>query len=163
MLQKERNYDFRNRIDVVHLAGLNDSANVCQADEVAVDSSWRIIVPAGACEAVVETGKDLADYFAVSMAVNVHVENTCGKKIVLNLDSSLALTKGSFELDITPDCITISASEPGGIRRGGVYIEDQMSLRGAPILKAGKIRKEKLKRTRLHTGISHTSNFLFIC
>ena len=71
MLQKERNYDFRNRIDVVHLSGLNDSANACQADEVAVDSSWGIAVPAGASEAIVETGKDLADYFAVSMGCHV--------------------------------------------------------------------------------------------
>ena len=66
MLRKENNYDFRSRIDIVHLAGLNDSAAACGSDEVAVDSSWNIEVPAGACEAIVETGKDLADFFAVS-------------------------------------------------------------------------------------------------
>ena len=153
MLQKECNYDFRNRIDIVHLAGLADSATPCQADEVAVTSEWRIAVPSGAPAAVVETGKDLADFFAVSMGTPVHVENTTGKKIVIDLNKDLDLPKGAFYLDVTEECITISASSCGGIRRGGVYIEDQMALRGAPILKAGKIRREKLITPRIvHSG-----------
>ncbi|MBR7104234.1 MAG: hypothetical protein IKC65_04765 [Lentisphaeria bacterium] len=154
MLQKERNFDFRNRIDVVHLAGMNDSAQPCQADEAAIDGSWRIVVPAGADEAIVETGKDLADYFAVSQGIFVHVENAAAsKKIVLDLDPSLDLPKGAFELDVTDDVITLSASGTGGIRRGGVYLEDAMSLRGAPVLKKGKLRKEKLISPRIvHSG-----------
>ena len=153
MLQKERNYDFRNRIDVVHLPGLNDSEVACQSNEVAIDSSWRIVVPAGADEAVKETGRDLADYFASSMGIYVHVEPAESKKIVLVLDEKLDLPKGAFELDVTADTVTISAAGTGGIRRGGVYIEDQMSLRGAPILPLGKIRREKLISPRIvHSG-----------
>ena len=153
MLRKESNYDFRSRIDIVHLAGLNDSAAVCGSDEVAVDPSWHIEVPSGTCEAIVETGKDLADFFAVSMETAILVTKGEGKKIVLKLDESLALSKGSFELEVTAESIVISASTPGGIRRGGVYVEDQMSLRGAPILKAGKIRREKLITPRIvHSG-----------
>ncbi len=153
MLQKERNYEFRRRIDVVHHRHMNDSDIPLQADEVAISGNWKITSPADAPAAVVETAKDLADYFQVSMDLNVHVEYGLDKGIILDLAPGSGIDKGAFELEVTDDKITITASEPGGIRRGGVYLEDLLNLRGAPALKKGKTCRKKLITPRIvHSG-----------
>ena len=102
---------------------------------------------------MIETGKDLADYFQQSMDLIVHFEYDLAKGIVLNLDPSCGLEKGAFELQVSDDTVTITASTGGGIRRGGVYLEDLLNLRGAPMLKKGKINHKKLITPRIvHSG-----------
>ena len=137
MLKKECNYEFRQRIDIVHHKNMCDSKVPQAADEILIDKSWCITCPAESCAAVVETAKDLQDYFQTSMDLMLHVEYNRSKGIVLNLDKESKLAKGSFELDVTGDTVTITASSSGGIRRGGVYLEDLLNLRGAPMLKMG--------------------------
>ena len=153
MLQPEKNYDFRKRIDIVHHPLMNDSDIPCQENEVAITPAWRIVCPDNAPAAILETAKDLEDYFKVSQGIYVHVENSGDPAIVLDLDPASKLAKGAFELTVAENKITITASSPGGIRRGGVYLEDQCNLRGGAILAKGSICREKLITPRIvHSG-----------
>lgn len=153
MLIREKNYEFRKRIDIVHRPGINNSAIPAEADEITIDSSWAVSYSVNN-EAVKETANDLADYFAVSMGIPVNP--VCGrdkKCILLNLDETCSIGKGAFELTVTDDLVTVTASESGGIRRGGIYIEDLLNMREAPILKKGSCMREKLISPRIvHSG-----------
>ena len=153
MLNRERKYQFRDRIDVVHQPRQNDSGLAFQPDETVIDSSWQISCPAGSPAPVEETVKDLADYLRVSMGITVPVNFAGNSGIFLNLDSASDLAPGAFELSVSENAVTITASSTGGIRRGGVYLEDLMNLRGAPALKQGSVKREKLISPRIvHSG-----------
>lgn len=153
MLKKENNYEFRRRIDIVHTPGINDSDVPQAADEICIDDSWSITCPRCSSDAVIETVKDLADYFQVSMAVDIHTAYDRSEGIILNLDPAAGLEKGAFELNVSDDNVTITASTAGGIRRGGVYLEDLLNLRGAPMLKKGRVIWKKLITPRIiHSG-----------
>ena len=153
MLTKERKYQFRDRIDVVHQPRQNDSGLPLQQDEIRIDSSWMISCPANSPAPVEETVKDLADFFRVSMEVTLPVDFSGNGGIFLNLDNSSALPPGAFELNVSEKSVTITASNAGGIRRGGVYLEDLMNLQGAPVLKKGVTKREKLISPRIvHSG-----------
>ncbi|MBR7131733.1 MAG: hypothetical protein IKC82_07105 [Lentisphaeria bacterium] len=153
MLTRENNYDFRRRIDIIHHPSLLPDAKPASADELLIDSSWSINYPADAPAAVRETACDLADYFINAMQIPVAVKPLADRAIILNLDSQADLPKGAFEIAVTSDTVTITASTPGGIRRGGVWLEDQLTARGIPAIKCGKSRHEKLITPRIvHSG-----------
>jgi hypothetical protein len=153
MLQVERSYGFRSRIDVVHQKNMNDTDLPCQSDEIALDRNWSIILPDNADPAVTETAKDLADYFKTSMDLNIHIESSGTPGITFTVDPQSGLPAGAFILNVTGNQVNITASAPGGIRRGGIYLEDLCNLRGAAILKKGTTRREKLISPRiLHSG-----------
>ena len=88
--------------------------------------------------------------------MGIPVNPVCGrdkKCILLNLDETCSIGKGAFELTVTDDLVTVTASESGGIRRGGIYIEDLLNMRGAPMLKKGSCMREKLISPRIvHSG-----------
>ncbi len=153
MLQFERSYGFRSRIDVVHQKNMNDSSLPCQSDEIALDRNWCIILPDNADPAVTETAKDLADYFKTSMDLNIHIESDGDTAVTFTIDPQCGLPQGAFILQVSENRVNIFAADAGGIRRGGVYIEDLCNLRGAAILKKGTTRREKLISPRiLHSG-----------
>lgn len=153
MLNRERSYGFRGRIDVVHHRMMNDSGLPRQDGEVEIGAGWQISLPADADPAVIETARDLADYLQVSMGITVPLAFGGSSGIVLAPDKSADLAPGAFELSVSAEKIVISAAGSGGIRRGGVYLEDLMNLRGAPILKTGVTRREKLISPRIvHSG-----------
>ena len=153
MLTKECKYQFRDRIDVVHHPRQNDSGLPLQQDEIMIDGSWMISCPANSPAPVEETVKDLADFFRISMELTLPVDFAGRGGIFLNLDNSSALPPGAFELSVSEKSVTITASSAGGIRRGGVYLEDLMNLRGAPVLKKGVTERKKLISPRIvHSG-----------
>ena len=153
MLKIERNYEFRNRIDTVHRPGMSDPAASPQAGEILITPAWQLIAPADAPEAVRETLRDLEDYFAVSHNMHLAVADSGKNGIILNLDPACGLKKGSFELNVTENSAVITAATSGGIRRGGVYLEDLINLRGLPALAAGTVLREKLITPRIvHSG-----------
>ena len=153
MLKNERSYEFRKRIDVVHQCNINDSTCPRQADECEISSAWKISASGSAPEAVKMTVRDLEEFFQTSMGMTLCPQWDGESGIVLKLDENSGLTNGAFELEVTPDKVVITSATVGGIRRGGVYIEDMMSHRGAPCLKLGTVRREKLISPRIvHSG-----------
>ena len=101
MLQVERSYGFRSRIDVVHQKNMNDTDLPCQSDEIALDRNWSIILPDNADPAVTETAKDLADYFKTSMDLNIHIESSGTPGITFTVDPQSSLPAGAFILNVT--------------------------------------------------------------
>ena len=154
MLRAERSYEFRQRIDAVHHAGMNDLKLPLLPGEVVIDNSWHINLPAGCNDpALVATARDLEDYFHCSMELDIPVKYGCPGGISLTVDPTLDLQNSAFELEVKPDTVIIRAATPGGVRRGGVYLEDTLNLRGRAALSTGVVRREKLISPRIvHSG-----------
>ena len=63
----EQNYQFRARMDQVHKPDIRDFQAAAATDETVIDSSWVISYNSDAPQSVIDTAKDLLDYFSVSM------------------------------------------------------------------------------------------------
>ncbi|MBR7120769.1 MAG: hypothetical protein IKC94_00820 [Lentisphaeria bacterium] len=132
---------------------MGDSDLPCQSDEVLIGSNWSIVLDGNAPEAVAKTAYDLADYFKTSQNLYINVEPAGTPGITFTVDPQCGLPKGAFVLRVSENSVNITAVNPGGIRRGGVYLEDLCNMRGAAILKKGEIRREKLISPRIvHSG-----------
>ena len=90
----EKNYDFRKFLDEVHAKSLRDHDRKPAENQVCIDESWSILLPENASSFIVNTARDLADYFFVSMDVSVRIATKAlpGEKyIVFALSPSLTV------------------------------------------------------------------------
>ena len=60
-MQPEKNYDFLKRMRVVHKPDRRDGAAVLDPNEIAVDNSWKIVIPSGAGPLVRRAASDFQD------------------------------------------------------------------------------------------------------
>ena len=148
----EKNYQFRSRMDQVHKPGRRDPAAAAAADETVIDENWLISFASDAPASVVDTAKDLQDYFLVSMDMELKLCPGGDKGIFLEISKDVT-GDGTFVLSVTADSVKISASGDRAVHFGGVYLEDIMNLREAPFLKRGTEKRERLITPRIvHSG-----------
>lgn len=148
----EQNYQFRARMDQVHKPDIRDFQAAAATDETVIDSSWVISYNSDAPQSVIDTAKDLLDYFSVSMALELKLAPGSRKGIHLEIDENIK-GDGTFQLTVTDDAVIISASGDRAVHFGGVYLEDLMNLREAPFLKKGTEKRERLITPRIvHSG-----------
>jgi len=144
-MEKEKNYEFRKRLDVVHKPDIFDRTKQPQADEIILDGSWEIVydgLPQKGCAAL-----DLQDYLQVCMGIGIPVvkESSGGKAIILKEE----LADKGFDLAVTQEKITIS----GNVRKGVHHLEDVMNLREAPYLPVKTMRSDPIFTPRMvHSG-----------
>src|SRR5512140_181951 len=82
----ERNFQFRQRLNIVHRPNRRDPAASCRAGETEVAEGWRIAIPADASEYLTSVAKDLQDYLFTSMGVAtllVHADDGAERTIRL--------------------------------------------------------------------------------
>ena len=148
----EQNYQFRARMDQVHKPDIRDFQAAAATDETVIDSSWVISYNSDVPQSVIDTAKDLLDYFSVSMALELKLAPGSRKGIHLEIDENIK-GDGTFQLTVTDDAVIISASGDRAVHFGGVYLEDLMNLREAPFLKKGTEKRERLITPRIvHSG-----------
>lgn len=148
----EQNYQFRARMDQVHKPDIRDFQAAAATDETVIDSSWVISYNSDAPQSVIDTAKDLLDYFSVSMALELKLAPGSRKGIHLEIDENIK-GDGTFQLTVNDDAVIISASGDRAVHFGGVYLEDLMNLREAPFLKKGTEKRERLITPRIvHSG-----------
>ena len=152
-MKTERNYEFRQRMDVVHHPGTRDPEARPEPGEIVIDESWTIVCPADADVRIVNTAADLQDYFRVAMELSLPIHPAAeGKSIVLTLDPSLVKPL-SYRLKAEPGKITIAGKDPRGVRFGGVGLEDILNFREAPFIAPRDQIHERLVTPRMvHSG-----------
>ena len=65
----ERNFQFRQRLNIVHRTDRRDPEATARTGETAIERGWRIVVEEGASEYLVGVAQDLQDYLLTSMGV----------------------------------------------------------------------------------------------
>ena len=150
MLKKERKYGFRERMLEVHKKGLRNFELTPSADEFEVKDGISINIGAKLdSDGVIETAAfDFADYLYKSMDVSTSVSKKCGEITVKIADSSVDMsdadaTKG-FRIDTDTDGITVYGYDARGCAQGLYYLEKVMSIRKAPFVKFGTVKKKPL-------------------
>ena len=96
----EQNYQFRARMDQVHKPDIRDFHAAAATDETVIDSSWVISYNSDAPQSVIDTAKDLLDYFSVSMALELKLAPGSRKGIHLEIDENIK-GDGTFQLTVT--------------------------------------------------------------
>ena len=106
----ERNFEFRKRLNTVHLTDRRDPAATPLAGETEIADGWRIAIPAGASEYLTGVAKDLQDYLFTSMGVSTLLVHGAegGQVIRLTTDGAEGLSKPrSYRLSVGGDSLTI--------------------------------------------------------
>ena len=149
----ERNYEFRQRMDIVHRPETRDPEARPRAGEIVIDESWCIVSPAGADVRIANTAADLQDYFRVAQQISLKIlPEAADKCILLTLDETLEKPL-SYRLTVEENKITIAGKDPRGVRFGGVGLEDILNFREAPFIAPRSTVHERLFTPRMvHSG-----------
>lgn len=126
----ENPYDFRKRLDAVHVPGKRDPGALPQAAETVLNSKWQIIDESG------EGGyalADLQDFLRISL--ELELEHTGSPAGVIRLKKGFLGPSRSFRYSCSEKEIVIEGADSRGILAGVFYLQDLMKLREAPFLK----------------------------
>ncbi len=160
----ERNYEFRQRLNVVHKPNRRDMAVSSAANDVEISSGWKIAAAKTAAPLVINVAKDLQDYFFTSMGISVPVElmdvAAQAEKTILLAEKSDLPELGnelkaarSYRLQVAENHITVCGNDDRGVAQGSYFLEDLMNLRRAPLLeKQNIVREPKFSPRMSHSG-----------
>lgn len=148
----EINYDFRKRMDQVHIPIKIEPDAKPALNETIIDSSWKISFAKDAPASVIHAAKDLQDFFLVSCNMPLLLAPGSTDGINIALDETLP-SQGAVKITVTPNSIQLSGKDTKGVRFSPVVLEDIISLREAPFVPQGTTIKERLVSPRIvHSG-----------
>ncbi|MBO4345222.1 MAG: hypothetical protein J5833_05675 [Victivallales bacterium] len=147
----EKNYDFRRRHWQCHRPALRNPSRCAEQDEIMLDGGWRLAFEADAPELVGIAVRDFRDYLETSQSLSLSVCHECGARTVsFALDASLGR---AFTIAATENLVIVAAGDAPTLFRAVVYMEDSMSLEGAPLLPKGHVERHPIYRCRMvHSG-----------
>jgi len=162
----ERNFQFRQRLNVVHRPDRRDPAQRPASGETAVESTWRIVIGPCASEYLTRVAMDLQDYLFTSMGVSTRLVRAevgagiqkQGTITLLSRVESAVLGEGltkprSYRLIVDADSITICGYDERGTGQGCYHLEDLMNLREAPfVTPRDEIRTPVFSPRMVHSG-----------
>ncbi|MEF3304055.1 hypothetical protein [Paenibacillus sp. GYB003] len=164
----ERNYEFRNRLDVVHRPNRRDPSLRPEAGECPIDEGWQIVIADGAGPHLVHVAKDLQHYLLDSMNCPVllrrvpnvgEIAESGGSVIVLGEKQDLPgygepLSKPrSYRISAERERIVVCGFDERGAGQGSFYLEDLMNLREAPFVAVQDTVREPVFSPRMiHSG-----------
>ena len=164
----ERKYEFRQRLDKIHVPDRRDPDVACSQDESMVQEGWKIVIDEGASDIIINVAKDLQDYLLISMNTSVLLlkKGNLGDYIkgdtniiVLATKNNLAefgcnlSIKGSYRLVCSKNQIIVCGNDERGTAHGSYFLEDLMNLGEAPVVKQQDvIRKPVFSPRIVHSG-----------
>lgn len=158
----ERNFEFRQRLNQVHLPGRRDPAQTACEGELAITDGWRIAINPTASDYLTGVAKDLQDYFFTSMGVSmllVRSDEAAPQTIRLTTKAAApALAEGlskprSYRFIATADSVTICGFDERGTGQGCYYLEDLLNLREGPFLAPrDEVRSPVFSPRMIHSG-----------
>ena len=165
---KERHYDFRKRLDIVHKPNRRDWNVKATEGEVEVGSDWSIVISEKSSAFIERIAFDLQDYFRTSMLTDVKMERSneiaqaagAGERVIV------LATKGelpefgaklkkerSYRIQAGRNRIVICGFDERGTGQGSYYLEDLMNLKEAPIVSPMDEQREPVFSPRMiHSG-----------
>lgn len=163
----ERNYQFRERLNTVHLPDRRDPDRKPGADQTLIDDAWRIVVAPDASDVVLQAARDFQDYLFVSMRVSLplirrrptEALGDAAPGLVLGtcreLPAAVAPPDGSrgYRIQTGATRILLCGADDPGVAQGCYYLEDLMNLAEAPLLTVGEtIRRPLFAPRMVHSG-----------
>lgn len=155
ILLAERNFEFRKRLNVVHLPDRRDPAAAPRPGETTIGEGWRISLPAQASDYLLGLANDLQDYFFTSMGVSLLLayEATGPQTIVLAVGEPSLSKPRSYRLIVTGETVTVHGFDERGVGQGCYYLEDLLNLREGPFLEAQDVVRAPIFSPRMiHSG-----------
>ena len=150
----ERNYQFRERMMVVHKKNRRDLDRKKADNQIEIDSTWTITIPRDYDRVIEKSCRDLEDYFFTSMGVSVRVmfeDEAEGKTIAYAVDPTLE--ENSYRFTVTESKVTLCGRDTRAASQAGFYLEDLMNLEEAPFLTVGEEVRTSLYSPRMiHSG-----------
>jgi len=150
----ERNYQFRERMSVVHKPERRAEGKNRGADQIEIDSDWTICIASVSDTVIYNAARDLEDYFAVSMGVCVRFQiggEIPEKAIVYGADPSLE--KDQYRLSVALDRVELTGADSRTAAQAGYFAEDLMNLDEGPFLTLGvSLRKQIFSPRMVHSG-----------
>ena len=153
MLNVEKNYDFLKRFREIHKVGRRTVFRTAGSDEVMLDETWNIYLADADSIAERRAVDDMQDYLNVSLGISCRIVRELTDKCIAFVNTESKIKSGAYELEITPEKITVYGDDLKGVLRGGIALEDEMNLAEGPYLKIRKQRYEPLLKMRIiHSG-----------
>jgi len=151
----EINYQFRQRLSVVHEPRRRAPLASLKAGEIEIGSDWLITVPRDADAVLMNAARDLVDYFFVSMELSLHLirddEYRGGARIAYSIDPEIK--ERSYRVSVREGEILLVGNSSRLAAQAGYFLEDLMNLREAPFLKIGEETRTSLFSPRMvHSG-----------
>ncbi|HEY3395627.1 MAG TPA: hypothetical protein VGK58_23195 [Lacipirellulaceae bacterium] len=125
-----------------------DPDAVAENGEVAIDSSWRIVLPSGIDPIGRRMAEHLQTFLRERMKLTVDMSSETPESIARLQQPALVLldsgggdsnTLESFTIRVQKDRITVQGDSPNGLRDAIVRLLDRIGFREAPILTLGTI------------------------
>ena len=154
---KERPYDFRKRLAVVHEQARRDASLKPAADEIELADGMLIALPDGEKGLLFRAAQDFQDYLAVSMGVSATIvekgKTSPGKTAGIDISLRPNLPPRTSEFKADDSGVHIVSSDDRTAQQALFHLEDLMNLRSAPFLKKGADRRRQLFSPRMtHSG-----------
>lgn len=150
----ERNYQFRERMSVVHKPARRMDWAEKGPDQIEIDSSWTIWIGSADDKVIYNAARDLEDYFAVSMGVCVGFRiggEIPDRAVVYSTDPSLC--ENGYRLGVSENRIDLCGRDPRLTAQAGYFAEDLMNLSEGPYLDKGEQNRSLLFSPRMvHSG-----------
>ncbi len=154
-LQKERRYQFRERMRKIHKENIRDFSLVPNEDELVLGNRIFISLPKSCGEVIRTAAMDFCDFLRVSMGITAFVsEEERDADIALELSDDLgefACYKG-YRIN-ADDKITITGFDERGVMQALYNLEDIFGRRRAPYIKKDTyMRKPMYAPMMVHSG-----------
>ena len=115
-------------------------------DQVALDSSWQLVVPDGSSELVRSAAVRLAGFMAACFGIELPVSHVPTRQapsncIRLTIEQGWFDRPESHEVNVAAGQVDVIAGDEPGLLRGLQYLQQQMEDRRAPHLQQGRQRR----------------------
>jgi len=154
IMKAEVNYQFRQRMSVVHKPNRFDSTKIPGDGQIEVTSQWCITYPGNADKVLMNAVRDLEDYFTVSMGLDLKVMREDGigsHRIVYSVDPQLP--SNAYRFKATAEQINLIGCNSRMAAQAGYFLEDLMNLCEAPYLDpADTVRTSLFNPRMVHSG-----------
>ncbi len=153
----EKNYDFRERMSVIHSDNVRDFDKKCGENQTEVTPDWCISVPDNSDVILLNASRDLEDFFFTSMKVSVKVcresELTEETKNVIRYTTDCSLKDLSYRFTVTEHGILLCGKDSRMAAQAGYYLEDLMNLNEGPFAeKQDEVRTHIFSPRMIHSG-----------
>lgn len=150
-LTKEKNYEFRKRMRILHQAALRDNTLLAEADDLILENGLYVVLPENSGEVILCAAKDFQDFLFTSMGLSSMLvrEQGQGLNLVLVLDATL---EADYHIAVS-DCVMVRGKTERALAQALYCLEDKMRERRAPYLKKEETRHTFLFSPRMvHSG-----------
>ena len=143
----ETRYQFKSEMLNIHKKDRRDFSLAPREDETELKNGLCLVIPKDAGVVTLTAVRDFVDYLFTSMNVSAMMSSEGEQnaiKIALNQDIEDASGYMGYRITVKDDGITLEGYDERGIAQGLYYLEDLMSVRKAPFLTKGVIKRKAL-------------------